>query len=120
MVKVKLFDLDLGDGRIRKVRLDLGALEDAEEASGYNYLAKGILNLSAKALRVLVWASVKWEDENLEPDDLRELIHAGNWSDIYAVMYQAYTQGVKTKDESEGNAKAPVKKPARKKKSARA
>lgn len=95
--KLKLFDLKLD--RTRKVRMDLGALEDAEDLSGHNYLARGFDGMNAKALRALVWASVKHEDPDLTPDSLRELIHMGNAEYVSETMARAYVQSMPEKKE---------------------
>lgn len=92
MTKIKLFDLKLD--RNRKVRMDLGALEDAEDLSGYNFLARGFDGLSAKALKALVWASCKHEDPELTPEKVRELVHGGNFAEVVEVMARAYAQAM--------------------------
>jgi hypothetical protein len=106
MTKIKLFDLKLD--RTRKVRMDLGALEDAEELSGYNFLARGFDNLSAKALKALVWASCKHEDPQLTPEKVRELVHGGNFAVVVEVMARAYQQAMpEPEPRDEGGEEAP-------------
>lgn len=109
--KLKLFDLKLD--RTRKVRIDLGALEDAEELSGHPFLMRGFDGVGAKALKALVWASCKHEDPELTPEKVRELLHVGNLEYVSEVMMRAYAQAMpepkgKSEDEaleeeSEGN-----------------
>lgn len=103
--KLKTYDLKLD--RNRKVRLDLGALADAEEASGYNYLMDGVGKLTAKALAALVWASCKHEDPELTLDRVLGMVHAGNWHEVAETMIYAYAQAMpepkaKAKKDDEG------------------
>lgn len=90
--KLKLYDLELD--RVRKVRMDLGAMEDAEQESGYNLLANGFHRIGAKALAALVWATCKHEDSTLTIERVHELVHAGNVSEVLEVMMLAYAQAV--------------------------
>lgn len=110
-VKLRLYDLDLGDGRVRKVRVDLAALEDAEEVSGFNFLAHGLGQWNARALRSLVWATCKHEDPELTPERVRSLIHAGNWDDVITVMARAYTQAMPEPKEEKGEEDSPEEGP---------
>jgi hypothetical protein len=102
--KLKLYDLTLD--RVRKVRMDLGAMEDAEQETGHNFLALGLRGINARTLRALVWASCRHEDPSLTPETVRGLIHAGNLSEVIEVMALAYSQAVpepEAKEEASGN-----------------
>jgi hypothetical protein len=109
--KLKLFDLKLD--RVRKVRMDLGALEDAEDVSGHPFLVKGMNDLSSKALSALVWASCKHEDPDLTREQVRGMIHAGNLNDTIEVLAHALMQAIPEQEEpadgAEGNGDAAAK-----------
>lgn len=103
--KLKLIDVHLG-GRVRKLRLDLGALEDAEEASGYNFLASGVSGLNAKAVSALVWAALRHEDPGLTREQVREWIHLGNLVEVITAIGKAYVEAAPEPKPTKG-AKAP-------------
>ena len=100
-VKLRLFDLKLD--KTRKVRIDLGVLEDAEEVSGYNYLGDGLAKMNARALKALVWASLRNDDPDLTLEDVRVFVHAGNFSEVYETMLRAYVNAMPEKKDEKAS-----------------
>jgi len=60
---------------------DLNAMAAYEDATGFSAFAIGD-NLSAKAVRALLWACLIHDDESLTLQEVGGFIHAGNLGEI--------------------------------------
>jgi len=84
----------------RNLLLNLNAMVSFEDVTGRNLL-QGIAigDMSTKDLRALLWACLIHEDKELTLEQVGEMIHAGNMTDIFTKLTEAWEAA--TPEESE-------------------
>jgi hypothetical protein len=76
--------------RERVLRLDLDAMDEAEQITGYNFLSGGLAGMNIRTLRALVWASLRRDDPALTLERVGELVTIGNLDEVCEVVLRAY------------------------------
>lgn len=74
LVKIKL-------DKVRHLRLDLNAMVAYERASGESISLLGA-NMSMAQIRILLWACLLHEDEDLTLADVGGMVYAGNLAEV--------------------------------------
>jgi len=98
----------------RKLRFDINALSDAEEALGVGIGAILQQNLGIRTIRALLWAGLKWQDHGLTLQRAGTLLQkyiedGGDLSVLEGKLVEALIgSGLfgKQEEQEEGNAKA--------------
>jgi len=84
-------------GKLRKLRMDLNAMAEFEEATGQSLFGVNITEINkmgAKALRALIWACLLHEDENLTLKEVGGWITIDNLGEIADQILAAFEAAV--------------------------
>jgi len=66
--------IDIVLDKPRKLRFDINALSDAEEALGMGLGALMRSQMGVRAIRALLWAGLKWEDRGLTLEKTGDIV----------------------------------------------
>lgn len=70
MAKAIPIELD----KLRRLRFDINALSDFEEAMGTGIMAAMKTNMGIRAIRTMCWAGLKWEDRGLTQERMGTIL----------------------------------------------
>lgn len=83
-------EIDLGDGRVRRVMFDFNSLVEFEDATGLSIQGLNPNQLKARHLRAFVWAGLLRDDPEITEETVGRLLHGGNVVDVLQTVMQAW------------------------------
>jgi len=85
--------------RVRHLRLDCGALADAEEQTGRSYLLQG--PMSHRDIRAILWAGLRHEDPKLTMEQVGRMVTNRNVNAVLKAIGQAMRDGMAEEEDEE-------------------
>lgn len=92
--------------KLRNLRLDLNAMALFEEATGKSVFKIGS-DMSARDLRALLWACLRYEDKNLTLESVGGMVTPQNLAEINTRLVAAFTAAMPEVESEVSQGEAP-------------